>query len=69
MGWLYFNPNNAFVSLYDRHITSKTFTKQNLVVLCDLNAMHKNMQVYCERIPLSKELLVKLFPAICLSLY
>jgi hypothetical protein len=57
------------IFLYDRHMASKTFTKQNLVVLCNHNALHKNVQVFFERIPPTKELLVKLLLPICLSFY
>jgi hypothetical protein len=64
-----FNPNNAVDFLQDRHMTSKTFTKQNLVVLCNHNALHKNVQVFFEYIPPTKELLVKLLLVICLSFY
>jgi hypothetical protein len=46
------------------HTGCKTFTKQNLVVLCNHNALHKNVQVYSERIPPTKELLVKLLQPI-----
>jgi len=38
----------------------KTFTKQNLVVVCNHNVLHKNVQVCFDRIPPTKEMLVKL---------
>jgi hypothetical protein len=50
-------------------MSSKTFTKQNLVVLCNHNALHKNVQVFFECIPPTKDLLVKLLLLICLSFY
>jgi hypothetical protein len=47
----------------------KTFTKQKLVVLCNHNVLHKNVQVCFECIAPSKELLVKLLLPICLPPY
>jgi hypothetical protein len=47
----------------------KNFTKQNLVVLCNHNALHKNVQACFERIPPAKELLVKLLLPIRLPPY
>jgi hypothetical protein len=38
----------VLIFLYDRHMTSKTFTKQNLAVLCNHNALYKNVQVFFE---------------------
>jgi hypothetical protein len=57
------------IFLYDRHMTSKTFTKQNPAVLCNHNALYKNVQVFFEYISPTKELLVKLLLPICLSFY
>jgi hypothetical protein len=57
------------IFLYDRHMTSKTFTKQNPALLCNHDALHKNVQVFFEYIPPTKELLVKLLLPICLSFY
>jgi len=52
--------------IYDRHMGINTFTKQNMVVVCNHNVLHKNVQVCFERIPPTKELLVKLLLPICL---
>jgi hypothetical protein len=66
---LWLTQKMQLIYIYDRHMGIKTFTKQNLVVLCNHKALPKNVQVCFKRIPPTKELLVKLLLPICLPSY